>query len=269
MSVTWFNGKLVEDHFLLDTGDRGFLLGDGVFETIAVNHGKAVWLEEHLSRMASAAQELGLQFDQAQIMRGIEAVLHQSVAKFEVLRITLSRGATPRGFTAQGTSPNLLISRNLFDAAKQTHSIKLATSKIRRNETAPSSRLKTLSYIDGIAAAREVMTVADDALMLNTAGNVASTTLGNLFIMRSEELITPSLDQGILAGVTRAKILGIENLKTSATIVTVEDLFSADAVFVTNSLRLVTQVSSIDNRPIGQHSIQNIRTHLETLTGRI
>jgi branched-chain amino acid aminotransferase len=269
MSVTWFNGKLVEDYFALDVGDRAFLLGDGVFETIAVNHGKAIWLNEHLERMGKASSELGLLFDKAKIIHGIEAVLHKSVAKFEVLRITLSRGATTRGFTAKGTSPNLLISRNLYDAANHPPSMRLAVSKIRRNETAPSSCLKTLSYIDDIAAAREVMAKADDALMLNTVGHVASTTIGNIFMLRAGELVTPSLDQGILAGITRAKVLALDNWQSREAVVTLNDLLSADAVFVTNSLRLVTQVSSIDGKTIGSHSIQNLKTTLETLTERI
>ncbi len=269
MSVTWFNGNIVEGSFPLEVGDRGFLLGDGVFETVAVNHGKAIWLEEHLARMAQAAIELGLIFNLAHIMRGVEAVLHKSVAKFEVLRITLSRGVTARGFSAECAKPNLLISRNLYDAASQPQSMRLATSKIRRNETAPSSQRKTLSYIDGIAAAREVMATADDALMLNTAGNVACTTVGNIFLLRGDEVLTPSLDQGILAGITRAIILKMDHWKTREAVVTVTDLLMADAVFVTNSLRLVTQVTSIDEKAIGQRTVQDLKTSLETLTGRI
>lgn len=269
MSVTWFNGTIVEGDFPLEVGDRGFLLGDGVFETIAVNHGRAIWLDEHLSRMAEAASELGLIFDQALILSGIEAVLHKSVVKFEVLRITLSRGVTARGLSSECARPNLLISRNLYDAASQPRSMRLAISKIRRNETAPSSRLKTLSYIDGIAAAREVMANADDAVMLNTEGHVACTTVGNIFLLRGDELITPSLDQGILAGITRAKILALDHWKTTEAVVTVNDLLAADAVFVTNSLRLVTQVSTIDGTPSGQPVVNDLKTSLETLTGRI
>jgi branched-chain amino acid aminotransferase len=269
MSVNWFNGTFVDDTLALDVGDRGFLLGDGVFETIAVNHGHAVWLDEHLQRMADAAVELGIAYDAQKIRDGVDLVLQKSAAKFEILRITLSRGATVRGFAADGVSPNLLISRNLFDVGKQPQSLRLAVSKIRRNETAPSSQLKTLSYIDGIAAAREVASVADDALMLNTAGHVASTTVGNIFLLRGSELITPQLDQGILAGITRAKILELAEWNVKETVINLDDLFAADAVFVTNSLRLVTPVSTLNGKALGQRSIQDLKQQLETLTGRI
>jgi branched-chain amino acid aminotransferase len=269
MSVNWFNGTFVDDTLALDVGDRGFLLGDGVFETIAVNHGHAVWLDEHLQRMADAAVELGIAYDAQKIRDGVDLVLQKSAAKFEILRITLSRGATVRGFAADGVSPNLLISRNLFDVGKQPQSLRLSVSKIRRNETAPSSRLKTLSYIDDIAAAREVASIADDALMLNTAGHVASTTVGNIFLLRGSELITPQLDQGILAGITRAKILEFSDWKTKEAMVSLNDILTADAVFVTNSLRLATPVSTLDGETLGKLSVQDIKNRLETLTGRI
>jgi branched-chain amino acid aminotransferase len=269
MSANWFNGNFVDAALALDVGDRGFLLGDGVFETIAVNHGRAVWLDEHLQRMADAATELGIAYDTQKVRVGVEAVLQKSVAKHEVLRITLSRGATVRGLAADGTSPNLLISRNLFDLGLQPQSLRLAVSKIRRNETAPSSRLKTLSYVDGIAAAREVASVADDALMLNTAGHVASSTVGNIFLLRGSELITPQLDQGILAGITRAKILELSDWKANEAVIGLDDVLAADAVFVTNSLRLATPVSTLDGRTLGKLSVQGIKDRLETLTGRI
>lgn len=269
MSANWFNGKFVDDALALDVGDRGFLLGDGVFETIAVNHGHAVWLDEHLHRMADAATELGIAYDAQKIRQGVEAVLHKSVAKHEVLRITLSRGATVRGLAVDGTSPNLLISRNLFDLGMQPQSLRLAVSKIRRNETAPSSRLKTLSYIDGIAAAREVAGTADDALMLNMAGHVASTTVGNIFLVRGSELITPQLGQGILAGITRSKILELSDWNAKEAVVSLDDILAADAVFVTNSLRLSIPVATLDGKALGNLSIQDIKDKLETLTGRI
>jgi branched-chain amino acid aminotransferase len=269
MSVNWFNGALVEHTFSLDVGDRGFLLGDGVFETIAVNHGQAIWLDEHLRRLEHAATALGIIYDEAELRRGVEAVLHKSVAKFEVMRITLSRGATARGLAVNGEHSSLLISRNLFDPAAQPQSLRLATSLIRRNETAPSSRLKTLSYVDNIAAAREVADEADDALMLNSAGHVACTTVGNIFILRGEDLLTPALDQGVLAGITRAKILELSGFNAIECNLSLDDLHGADCVFITNSLRLVTPVTTLDGKALGQRPIRNLKLQFETLTGRI
>ena len=174
MSAVWFNGQFVDGTLPLDPHDRGFLLGDGVFETVAVINHKPLWLDEHLQRMSHAAAELGIAFNAEGLFAGLAKVLKKSQAQFEVLRITLSRGKTSRGLAGDGTSPSLLITLDEFATKNLFQPCRLKVSQVRRNEFAPSSRLKTLSYIDGIAAAREVAADADDALMLNTRGHVAS-----------------------------------------------------------------------------------------------
>ncbi len=255
MSIVWFNGALADGPLALDAADRGLTLGDGIFETIAVHGPRVIWLNEHLSRMANAATELGIGFDLSKIKTGITAVLQHNDWPSASLRITLTRGAVqPRSLTGQGANPSLMISLSQYDGSKD-QSVTLATSTIRRNETAPSSRLKTLSYIDNIAAAREVTARADDALMLNTRGHVACTTIGNLFLLKGNQLITPRADQGILCGIARAKLLP----EAQEAIVSLDDIFAADAVFRTNSLRLVTPVTKLDDKPLGTRSLDAIK----------
>jgi branched-chain amino acid aminotransferase len=269
MSIIWFNGQFTSGKISLDAGDRGLTLGDGLFETIAVLNARPVWLSEHLQRMANAARELGIGFDETLLRSSIAAVLEKSGGAHEVMRVTLTRGLVPgRMLSGSGRSPNLLISLAKFDAPSTPQTITLATTTIRRNETAPSSRLKTLSYIDAIAASREVIARADDALMLNTSGRVASTTIGNLFVLRDKQLFTPTADQGILPGIARAKLMQhAKNLGLVAeeAMLSLEDLHAADAVFRTNSLRLVTQVTMLDGRSLRQGSVQFIRDRLVLL----
>ena len=255
MSATWFNGTFVAGTLPLDPHDRGFLLGDGVFETVAVINHKPLWLDEHVQRMAHAAAELGIAFNAEGTFTGLTEVLKKSEAPCEVLRITLSRGKAARGLAGDGTSPSLLITLDEFAAKNFFQPCRLKVSQVRRNEFAPSSRLKTLSYIDGIAAAREVAADADDALMLNTSGHVASATVGNIFALHGDELITPSLDQGILPGITRrilldhAKKLGLKPIERA---VPLEDLVRADAVFLCNSLRFIRPVTTLNGEPLGK-----------------
>lgn len=258
MSVVWFNGALVDGALGLDPADRGLTLGDGVFETIAVHDDHAVWLGEHILRMKAAALELGIGFDEAQIHSGVTTVLAENKFDTAVLRITLTRGVVmPRALTGLGDAPSLLVTLSAYDPAHPA-SITLAVASIRRNETAPSSRLKTLSYIDNIAAAREVKGRADDALMLNTAGHVACTTIGNIFLLKDGQLITPNADQGILCGIARARLLPF----AKESIVSLADLHEADAVFRTNSLRLVTPVTKVDDHVLGTHSVEDFKNIL-------
>ena len=263
--TTWCNGSFVEQ-LTLAVNERGLMLGDGIFETIAVRVGKPIWLEPHLQRLQSAAGELGISCDMTTIKTALATVLQKSSAPSEVLRITLTRGPTPRGLAADGHQPSLVISLSAFDLGNLPKSVRLATSKVRRNVTAPSSRLKTLSYIDAIAAAREVADGADDALMLNTNDHVASTTIANIFLLMGETLVTPADDQGLLKGIARATLLANAKelgLHAKARIVKPDELHAADAVFLTNSLRLATHVSSIDGKTCGTRDISFINAFFE------
>jgi branched-chain amino acid aminotransferase len=266
MSVTWFNGQFVDDMLSLNPADRGLMLGDGLFETIAVAGGHAIWLHEHIARLVASATALGIATDEADLHVSIAKVLKRSSAFHEVLRITLTRGVTQRGLAADAHHSSVLISLLAFDPSQQPQSLTLAISKIRRNETAPSSRHKTLSYIDNVAAAREVKGKADDALMLNSSGHVACSTVGNIFFLKYGELVTPSDGHGILPGITRAKILEHAAFQARQDFVTVDDLYSADAVFLTNSLRLVTPITKLDDRALATASVQHIKDYLKGLS---
>ncbi|MEP7172119.1 MAG: aminotransferase class IV [Aestuariivirga sp.] len=271
MSAVWFNGAFVAGTLPLDPHDRGFLLGDGVFETVAVINRKPLWLDEHVQRMAHATAELGIGFNAAGTFAGLTEVLEKSAAPCEVLRITLSRGKSARGLAGDGTSPSLLITLDEFSAKNLFQPCRLKVSRVRRNEFAPSSRLKTLSYIDGIAAAREVAGEADDALMLNTSGHVASATVANISMLHGDELITPSLDQGILPGIMRrvlldhAKKLGLKPVERA---VPLEDLVRADAVFLCNSLRFIRPVTMLNGEPLGKASLDRLIEGLGGLAKR-
>jgi branched-chain amino acid aminotransferase len=269
VSGVWFNGELVEGPLALAPTDRGLMLGDGLFETIAVRSGTAMWLDEHLARLSAASAELGLDVDADVFGLGLGRIMQCSEAPHEILRITVTRGVTPRGLAAPTQAPSLLFSLTPFEPAKFPPSVRLATSTVRRNEFAPSSRLKTLSYIDAIVAAREVVGKADDALMLNTSGRVACSTVGNVFVLKGKTLMTPAVGEGILPGIARAKILqhaaawGFdareEQIEPCA-------LLDADAVFLTNSLRLVTAVTQVDDKTAGGVSVIDLKKKLESIS---
>ena len=141
----------------LDAHDRGLTLGDGVFETIAVIGGRLQWLDRHLMRMTDAALELGIAFSEDDASEALlPPSLPAAASRWRSARLTLTRGVAARGLAAKGTQPTLIATLDGFDEGNMFWPCRLATSRIRRNEHAPSSRLKTLSYVDAIAAAREV-----------------------------------------------------------------------------------------------------------------
>jgi branched-chain amino acid aminotransferase len=173
-----------------------------------------------------------------------------------VLRVTLTRGSAARGLAAVGGSSSLLLMLDAFDPAMMLKPVALSSTAIRRNPASVSCRLKTTSYIDNIAAAREAASHGvEDALMLNTAGNVACTTIANVFLLKGKTLITPARDQGILTGVTRQTLLHSAahlGLKPEERVVKPEELRDADAVFLTNSLRFIRPVTALDREQLPQ-----------------
>jgi branched-chain amino acid aminotransferase len=265
LSIVWLNGKFAGGDLPLDPADRGFLLGDGVFETVAVKTGRAIWLPEHVARMESAARELGIPFNREDVLSGVARVLGKSASDGEVLRITISRGVGTRGLAGNGKAPTLLVTLAAFSYAASPQACRVKISTIRRNEHAPSSRLKTLSYIDGIMAAREVAGDADEALMLNTAGHVASATIGNVFLLKDNTLVTPSLDQGILAGIMRRKIIEAQVFATVQRPVNRQELGEADAVFLCNSLRPLRPIGHLNGIELNQQPLDKLHSEITRL----
>jgi branched-chain amino acid aminotransferase len=259
MSRVWFNGALVDGPISLDPRDRGFNLGDGLFETMLVVNAVPLWANMHLARMESAAQELGLAFDRQTVDSAIAAVLGDATPNHRVLRVTLSRGAGARGLGGSGASPSLVITCDPFDAALMFQPATLLTSTVRRSTASPAARMKTLSYIDNVVAAREANARAmDDALMLNTEGHVACSTIANIFMMKGRRIVTPSRDQGILTGVMRQALLASAQhlgFETEERAVRPSELPGADAVFLTNSLRFIRPVKSLDQHPLASAEV--------------
>lgn len=268
MSATvWFNGALTTGSLAIDPGDRGLLLGDGIFETIAVFNGKPVWLTEHLDRMIAAARTLGIPADRGNIEGAIGETLRATPHRHGILRITLTRGAGVRGLAADGSTPSLLVTLAPWIKGMLFAPTTLVTATIRRNETSPASRLKTLSYIDNILAAREAAAArCDDALLLNTQGRVAATTIANIFLLKDGRLATPPLTTGILPGIARLKLLTLTQAEERE--LAPAELHEAEAVFLTNSLRLVRPIHTLDGHKL-RHDDAALTRYFEQLCASV
>lgn len=248
----WLDGTLhATSRLPFDVADRGLLLGDGVFDTSLVLGGKMVWREAHVARLLEAATTLGFALDPARVAAGINAVL--SGAQHGSLRITATRGTGPRGLAPPAEpKPSLLVTLAPLRPQALFAPLKLHLTDIRRNDTSPISRMKSLNYLDGVLASREALGAAcDDALFLDTRGNVACTSVANVFVLIGDTLATPPVADGVVPGIVRRVLLdtcddlGLEGVERSLSLA---DLERADEVFVTNSLRLVASVNAIGRK---------------------
>lgn len=210
MSITiWHDGRVVgPDEPVVTAVDHGLTVGDGVFETCAVYDGKVFALSRHLARLARSAAGLGLADpDEARIREGIAAVLTANPGAGR-LRISVTDGPGPLGSFRD--EPDVARQTVLVLAGPATAPGPAKAVRVPwvRNERSAVAGLKTTSYAENVvalAAARKAG--ADEALLANTVGQLCEGTASNVFVERGGELVTPHLDTGCLAGITRELIL--------------------------------------------------------------
>jgi branched-chain amino acid aminotransferase len=251
----WLNGQLLPTAAArLDAADRGLLLGDGLFETMRVVEGRPPLLSRHLTRLNEGARVLGLPVPAVDMEAVLRQLLTANGLRQAAVRLTLTRGPGPRGLLPPAElAPTLLITASPLPPAPEPIRAVVATVT-RRNELSPLSRIKALGYLDQILALREAQARgAEEALMLNTAGRLACGTTANLFLVHDAALLTPPLEEGALPGITRALVLELApGLGIAACETPLEPAMLAHAqeAFLTSSLRFLTPLASIEDRPL-------------------
>lgn len=250
--IVWLNGELIDrDTARIDPADRGLLLADGVFETLRRDAaGGLLRIHRHLARLRAGAAVFGIQvpLDDDEIV----SALHQTAAANRLddamLRLTLTRGPGPRGVLPPADpTPTVLIAAAPVPPPPGPARLVTATTT-RRNEHSPLSRIKHLGYGDSLLALREAVAAgAHDAVLLNTAGRVAETTVATLFLRLDGAWCTPPVSEGALPGTLRGEIL--ETGAAVEAVLTVADLARAEAAFLASAGGR-RPVSHIDGRPL-------------------
>jgi branched-chain amino acid aminotransferase len=212
--VIWADGRLVgPGEEALSAVDHGLTVGDGVFETCAVFDGQAFALTRHLRRLARSAAGLGLDApDEQRVLDGVTAVLAEADGRTRAgagpvgrLRITVTAGVGPLG---SGRTPGAQTVVVAAGPATISPAGRAVRSPWTRNERSAVSGLKTTSYAENVVAlADAVAKGGDEALLANTAGDLCEGTGANVFVERGGELVTPLLESGCLAGITRELLL--------------------------------------------------------------
>lgn len=238
MSIVWLNGALLPaQEARIDPADRGFLLGDGIFETMRVRNGDIRFLSRHLERLSQGTALLRLPTpDHSAISDALHAVLQANQIESGSLRLTLTRGTGPRGILPpENSTPTLLIAA--FPASAPPTPARLCLSTQIRDGRSPLCRIKHLNYLPNILARLEARDAeADDALLCAPDGHLAEATSANLLILRNGRLLTPPLQDGALPGIARGLL--IESGLCHEASLTPHDLHRAEASWLVNSLSL-------------------------------
>ena len=278
-SHVWVDGQILPaDGAHVSAFDRGFQLGDGIFETLRARGGRVTELDEHLARLGRSAAGLDIDLPadiDDRIRAGIARVLEieglAGPAADASVRITVTRGtfrgrgllppaaADPAAADPAGAmTPTVVIQAWPISPPPPGHltdGLHLVASAIRRDPENPLAALKTTSRADFVHARLEARRAgADDALFLTTDGHLSEGTSANVFLVRGDELATPDLGCAILPGTTRTWVLGWAlraGLRPVESWLTTRELAEADEAFLCSSVAGILPVTTFEGRPIG------------------
>ena len=212
--TVFLNGEFVpEEKAMVSVFDRCFLLGDGLFETVRIHRGKPFRWPQHLKRLQAGADFLKVRMPFAP--EAIEGFLFELIQRNQmsesVLRLTLSRGVGPRGYSSRNARQPVLV-MSLHPAPDfdwdNPRRWRLITSSFRVSAADPLANFKTCNKLAQVLARAEAEEAgADEALLLNTKGELAEAAAGNVFWIERRVVCTPPLACGALAGVTRELVM--------------------------------------------------------------
>ena len=240
--------------------DRGFLYGDSVFETIRTYGGKLFALDDHLSRLEDSAAKMGFDLPvskdvlAAETRRGLAAADNAE----SYARVMITRGTGPIGLDtelAEGPCRVILIQPLVMppDEHYANGISALCVQTVRASDAVDSAKLG--NYLASAMALRKARAAgAVEALVVNRDGAVVEGTTSNIFAVKDGVLITPPIDIGILAGITRARVLKLaEDLGVEVVLrpLAPVELSGLDELFLTSSIRELMPIVSVDGNLVG------------------
>ena len=262
----YLNERFVEDHQArISVFDRGFLFGDGIFETLRVHNTYPLFLDRHLQRLRQSCESIRLSLPTPE--PPWEALLRELVDRnhleHTMIRITITRGVGSLGpDPSECSNPTIVIfSRPLPQLTKdqrdQGVSLTILTTR-RQPSCALPSHVKSLNYLNNILAKQEANEAHTfDGLLLNTDGHLTECTTSNMFFVKNQRLHTPSLQCGILPGITRGIVLELAReggIDVQEGTYQPEALLDADECFLTNTGFGVLPVGTIVSRQLASNS---------------
>lgn len=241
----------------LSVFDRGFTVGDGVFETMKAVDGRLFLWPWHLERLRVSANRMQLLLPADAVLTDVvRAVAAEALGSMDHarIRLTITSGVGPMGSSRSAAEPTVVCAAAPIPLRQG--GAKLHIASWPRNERSPLVGVKSTSYAEHVLALAEAQAVgADEAIFCNTRDELSEGTGSNVFIVRHGAVVTPPLAAGLLPGVTRRFVLGLADAALPIAELPVERaaLADADEVFITSSLQDIRGVSAVNDRslPLG------------------
>ena len=244
--------------------DRGFSYGDGVFETIKVNDGKALLWEQHKQRLLAACRHLDIPFNDTQILDNEAGQLIKKTNKPAVLKLIITRGSGARGYRIDSdVVPNRILwiaESQAFPSHYQQLGIDVTVCKYRLPHAPELAKIKHLNRLDQVLARKEWQDEYQEGLVCDQAGHVIEGTMSNLFICQKETLLTPKLDNCGVAGIMRAYIIECAlryQISVTEKHLSIDEILHSNGAFLCNSLIGVWPIKTIDHQRISMSPLMS------------
>lgn len=261
--IIYLNGKYVpREEAVVSVFDHGVLYGDGVFEGIRAYHNRVYRLEEHLVRLYESAKSILLEIPISikEMEEVVLETLRQNNLRDAYIRLVVTRGVGDLGLDPKkckgATVFCIAASIQMYPEELYQKGLELVTVPTRRNsDNALSPRIKSLNYLNNIMAKIECgLSGAPEAVLINSEGYVSEATGDNIFLVKNGQIITPSVNAGLLEGVTRNSVIRIGREKgytVREELFHRHDIYIADEVFLTGTAAELIPVVKVDGRVIG------------------
>jgi 4-amino-4-deoxychorismate lyase len=242
--IYFYNGKFLNgnEKVKIIPLSNGVMYGYGLFETISIKNFEAIYLDDHLKRLREGLEILGIDFicSNQKIKQCIEKLI--CLNKFDgALKITVVKNNNFSDLI-------IMMKKSSYDDKDYKKGFDVTISDVIRNSTSKIVRLKTINYLENLLEFKKArINFFDEVIFFNEMGFLAEGATSNIFVVKNNKLYTPSLENGLLSGIMRAKVIKECKMDVIETNITKDFLGNADEVFLTNSLIEVMHVKSIKN----------------------
>ncbi len=271
MELFFANGALINNQsdskknepagYCIHFNDRALQYGDGVFETIRICKGGIPMWEYHLQRLKNAQDILGLPLDD--FLSQWDGFLARNLVSLDnaCAKLVISRGEGPRGYkTPKPAHINWWLKITDLPIQPEREGFRLTLCRHALSRQPALAGIKHLNRLDQVMARSEwdEQDNFDEGIMFNIDGDVIEGTMSNIFWLKGDRLFTPDLSREGIDGCVRRWVIKQQGNKSAVTTrknVKLDQLLTADGVFLTNSLMGIQKVAEIDGQKIAQNSM--------------
>lgn len=245
----YLNGKIRVCKRNSDILEPGLLFGWGVFETLRIYRGKPAFLPEHIKRLKDGCKKTLLQLPKIDFKKKIGVLLKENKLKDAYCRITIFKKSLRTGVLIMAAP------FNHYKKSDYEKGFKAIVAPFRKNSQDFLVGVKSISCLENMLARKIANSKGrQEALFLNESGFLAEGSRSNLFFIKRNTVYTPSVECGILNGITRQKVIGIikkQKLRLKIGRFKLKDLLSCDEAFLTSSLMEIMPLIEADGLPVG------------------